>query len=118
MIHTPHTIKVHRARFKTLLRVLNTSKGSLTAMLGAALSGGTLDSADFFRLGYFDYSISYVIVEDINNKTGRLTRMAYGYRDVDFLHLRTTPSMSQKTYSPAPEQRTNFPVEPKNFFTI
>ena len=47
-------------------------------------------------------------MEGINNKIGRLTRMAYGYRDMDFLHLRTTPSMSQKTYSPTPQQRTNF----------
>ena len=27
-------------------------------------------------------------MEGINNKIGRLTRMAYGYRDADFLHLR------------------------------
>ena len=28
------------------------------------------------------------IIKLANNKIGRLTRMAYGYRDVDFLHLR------------------------------
>lgn len=39
-------------------------------------------------LSYFDYPISSGIMEGINNKIGRLTRMAYGYRDVDFLHLR------------------------------
>jgi transposase len=27
-------------------------------------------------------------MEGINNQIGQLTRMAYGYRDVDFLHLR------------------------------
>ena len=27
-------------------------------------------------------------MEGINNKIGRLTRMAYGYHDVNFLHLR------------------------------
>jgi hypothetical protein len=91
--------------------LLNASKCSLTAILRAALSGGTLYSADFFWLGYFDYPISSGIMEGINNKIGRLTRMAYGYRDMDFLHLRTTPSMSQKTYSPTPQQRTNFSDE-------
>ena len=39
-------------------------------------------------LSYFDYPISSGIMEGINNKIGRLTRMAYGYRDVEFLHLR------------------------------
>jgi transposase len=39
-------------------------------------------------LSYFDHSISSGIMEGINNKIGRLTRMAYGYRDVEFLHLR------------------------------
>lgn len=39
-------------------------------------------------LSYFDHPISSGIMEGINNKIGRLTRMAYGYRDVDFLHLR------------------------------
>lgn len=39
-------------------------------------------------LSYFDHPISTGIMEGINNKIGRLTRMAYGYRDVDFLHLR------------------------------
>jgi len=39
-------------------------------------------------LSYFDHPISSGIMEGINNKVGRLTRMAYGYRDVDFLHLR------------------------------
>lgn len=39
-------------------------------------------------LSYFDHPISSGIMEGINNKIGRLTRMAYGYRDMDFLHLR------------------------------
>lgn len=39
-------------------------------------------------LSYFDHPITSGIMEGINNKIGRLTRMAYGYRDVDFLHLR------------------------------
>lgn len=39
-------------------------------------------------LSYFDHPISSGIMEGINNKIGRLTRVAYGYRDVDFLHLR------------------------------
>jgi len=39
-------------------------------------------------LSYFDYPISSGIMEGLNNKIGRLTRMAYGYRDVEFLHLR------------------------------
>jgi len=39
-------------------------------------------------LSYFDHPISSGIMEGINNKIGRLTRMAYGYRDIDFLHLR------------------------------
>lgn len=39
-------------------------------------------------LSYFDHPISSGIMEGINNKIGRLTRLAYGYRDVDFLHLR------------------------------
>ena len=39
-------------------------------------------------LSYFDHPISSGIMEGINNKIGRLTRKAYGYRDVDFLHLR------------------------------
>ena len=39
-------------------------------------------------LSYLDHPISSGIMDGINNKIGRLTRMAYGYRDVDFLHLR------------------------------
>ncbi|MBK8093720.1 MAG: ISL3 family transposase [Verrucomicrobiaceae bacterium] len=39
-------------------------------------------------LSYFDHPISSGIMEGLNNKIGRLTRLAYGYRDVDFLHLR------------------------------
>ena len=39
-------------------------------------------------LSYFEHPISSGIMEGINNKIGRLTRMAYGYRDVEFLHLR------------------------------
>ncbi len=39
-------------------------------------------------LSYFDHPISSGIMEGLNNKIGRLTRMAYGYRDLDFLHLR------------------------------
>ena len=104
MIHAPHIIKLRRTRSKFLRRRLNASKGSLTAHLGAALSGGTLDSVDFFWLGYFDYPISSGIMESINN-FGTPTRMADGYRDVDYLHLRTTPSMSQKAYSLAPRPR-------------
>ncbi|MCX6840559.1 MAG: hypothetical protein NTX35_22475 [Verrucomicrobia bacterium] len=66
MIHAPHIIKLHRTRSNFLRRHLNASKCSLTANLGAALSGGTLDSADFFWLGYFDYPISSGIMESIN----------------------------------------------------
>lgn len=39
-------------------------------------------------LNYFHHPISSGMMEGINNKIGRLTRMAYGYRDVEFLHLR------------------------------
>ena len=67
MIHAPHIIKHHRTRSKFLRRHLNVSKWPLTANLGAALSGGTLDSADLFWLGYFDYPISSGIMESINN---------------------------------------------------
>ncbi|MEN3941853.1 transposase [Prosthecobacter sp. SYSU 5D2] len=38
-------------------------------------------------LSYYDHPISSGIMEDINNKIRRLLRMAYGCRDVDFLHL-------------------------------
>ena len=34
------------------------------------------------------FCIGSGIMEGINNKIGRVTRMAYGYRDIDFLHLR------------------------------
>lgn len=33
------------------------------------------------------HPIRSAIMEGINNRIGRLTRMADGYRDVDFLHL-------------------------------
>ncbi len=39
-------------------------------------------------LGYFIHPISSGMMEGINNKIGRLTRRAYGYRDTLFLHLR------------------------------
>jgi transposase len=39
-------------------------------------------------LGYFIHPISSGMMEGINNKIGRLTRLAYGYRDTLFLHLR------------------------------
>jgi transposase len=97
MIHTHCTLKFHRTRSKSLLRHLNASKGSLTALLGAAFSGGTLHSANFFWLGYFDHPISSGVTEGIHTKTSRLTRMASGSRDGDCLHLRTTTFMSQKT---------------------
>ena len=96
MIHAPHIIKHHRTRSKFLRRHLNASKWPITANLGAALSGGTLDSADFFWLGYFDHPFSSGMMEAIHNKIGIPTRMASGDRDGDCLHLRTTPSMSQK----------------------
>jgi transposase len=94
MINTHFSIKFHRTRSMSLRRHLNASKDSLTALLGAALSGGTLHSADFFWFGYFDYPISSRMMEAIHNKIGTLTRMASGDRDGDFLHLRTPPSMS------------------------
>ncbi|MCX6840589.1 MAG: hypothetical protein NTX35_22640 [Verrucomicrobia bacterium] len=96
MIHTHCSIKFHRTRSNSLRQHLNASKGSLTARLGAALSGGTLHSADFFWLGYFDHPFSSGMMEAIHNKIGIPTRMASGDRDGDCLHLRTTPSMSQK----------------------
>jgi hypothetical protein len=94
MIHTHCSLKFHRTRSKSLRRHLNASKGSLTALLGAALSGGTPYSANFFWLGYFDHPFSSGMMEAIYNKSGRPTRMAYGDRDRDYPHLRTTPSMS------------------------
>jgi hypothetical protein len=51
-------------------------------------------SANFFWLGYFDHPFSSGMMEAIYNKSGRPTRMAYGDRDRDYPHLRTTPSMS------------------------
>jgi transposase len=35
-------------------------------------------------------------MEGVHSKIGRLTRMAYGYRDVDFLHLRLYPLHESK----------------------
>ena len=96
MIHTHCSIKFHRTRSKSLRRHLNASKGSLAALLGAALSGGTLHSADFFWLGYFDQPISSGMMEAIYNKSGTPTRMASGDRAGDFLQRRTPPSLSQK----------------------
>jgi hypothetical protein len=113
MIHTHCTLKFHRTRSKSLRRHLNASKGSLTALLGAALSGGAHHSADFFWLGYFDQPISSGMMEAIHNKIGTPTRMASADRDGDCLYLCTTPSMSQKTYSSAHEQRTHFQDEPE-----
>ena len=78
MIHAPHIIKLRRTRSKFLRRRLNASKGSLTAHLGAALSGGTLDSVDFFWLGYFDYPISSGIIESIN-KIGTTQKLTEGW---------------------------------------
>ena len=91
MIHTHCTLKFHRTRSKSLRRHLNVSKGSLTALLGAALSGGAHHSADFFWLGYFDHPISSGMMEAMHYKIGTPTRMAYGDRDGDRLHLRTPP---------------------------
>lgn len=39
-------------------------------------------------LNYFHHPITTGPLEGINNKIGRLTRMAYGYRDIEFLHLK------------------------------
>jgi transposase len=39
-------------------------------------------------LNYFHHRITSGKMEGINNKVGRLTRMAYGYRDTEFLHLK------------------------------
>jgi transposase len=39
-------------------------------------------------LNYFLHPISSGMMEGINNKIGRLTRLAYGYRDIEFLHLK------------------------------
>jgi hypothetical protein len=96
MIHTHCTLKFHRTRSKSLRRHLNASKGSLTALLGAALSGRTLHSAYFFWLGCIDHPFSSGMMMAIHNKIGTPTRVAYGERDGDCLHLRTPPSMSQK----------------------
>ena len=94
MIHTHCTLKFHRTRSKSLLRHLNASKCSLTALLGAAFSGGTLHAVDFFWFGYFDYPIISAVMEAIHTKIGTPTRMASGDRDGDCLHLCTTTSMS------------------------
>ncbi len=39
-------------------------------------------------LNYFHRPITTGPLAGINNKIGRLTRMAYGYRDVEFLHFK------------------------------
>lgn len=39
-------------------------------------------------LNYFHHPITSGKMEGINNKIGRLTRLAYGYRDIEFLHLK------------------------------
>ena len=39
-------------------------------------------------LNYFIHPITSGKMEGINNKIGRLTRLAYGYRDIEFLHLK------------------------------
>lgn len=39
-------------------------------------------------LNYFLHPITSGKMEGINNKIGRLTRLAYGYRDINFLHLK------------------------------
>lgn len=39
-------------------------------------------------LNYFEHPISSGKLEGINNKVGAMTRAAYGYRDVEFLHLK------------------------------
>jgi transposase len=39
-------------------------------------------------LNYFLHRITSGKMEGINNKIGRLTRLAYGYRDTEFLHLK------------------------------
>jgi hypothetical protein len=96
IIHTHCTLKFHRTRSKSLRRHLNASKGFLSALLGAALSGGAHHSADFFWLGCIDHPISSGMMEAIHNKIGTPNRVASGDHGGDFLHLRTTPSMSQK----------------------
>ncbi len=39
-------------------------------------------------LNYFEHPISSGKLEGINNKVGAMTRAAYGYRDIEFLHLK------------------------------
>lgn len=39
-------------------------------------------------LNYYLHRITSGKMEGINNKVGRLTRLAYGYRDTEFLHLK------------------------------
>ena len=39
-------------------------------------------------LNYFHHPITSGKMEGINNKIGRLTRLAYGCRDIEFLHLK------------------------------
>jgi transposase len=48
-------------------------------------------------LNYFIHPISSGMMEGINNKIGRLTRLAYGYRDTLFLHLRILSLHETKT---------------------
>jgi hypothetical protein len=47
-----------------------------------------------------------------NTKIGRLTRKAYGYRDVEFIHLCIYGLWGQNTHSLAHDFRTNFADEP------
>jgi transposase len=48
-------------------------------------------------LNYFHHPISSGKMEGINNKIGRLTRLAYGYRDTEFLFLKIL-SLHQYTF--------------------
>lgn len=63
-------------------------KAYVTAMGALKRLANTILTHSRQILSYFDHSISSGNMEGINNKIGRLTRLAYGYRDVDFLHLR------------------------------
>ena len=50
-----------------------------------------------FILNYYLHPITSGKMEGINNKIGRLTRVAYGYRDHEFLHLRIL-SLHESTF--------------------
>lgn len=50
-------------------------------------------------LNYFLHPVTSGRMEGINNKIGRLTRLAYGYRDTEFLHLKLY-SLHESTFKP------------------